>query len=467
MAPLSVLLVSNRGPISYRFDDAGVPQPRRGAGGLVSGLLPLVTGTDTTWLACALSDADRVAARDEGGNPTEVDGLRVRLTALDEADQTAALDVICNGTLWYLHHHLFNQPRQPCFDAAWWEAWESYRRINTRIAAEVAAIAPEGAAVLVQDYHLSLLAPALRVTRPDLRLVHFTHTPFAGPEALAVLPPEPRRELLTGLAAHHACGFHTARWRDGFVSSCTANGVQPPAVFVAPLGPDPADLAASADSDACRTARRALDERVGDRRLLVRVDRVELSKNLLRGFDAFAHLLTTRPEWRGEVVFAASCYPSRQRLPDYVAYQRDVTDAVEAINRRWGTASWTPVDYDAHDDYPRSVAALQRYDALLVNPVRDGLNLVAKEGPLLNERYGALVLSTDAGAWEELGEHAFGAHPFDVAGTADALHAALSLGPAARTARARELRAAAGARTPADWLADQLRAAEPVAAPRR
>jgi trehalose 6-phosphate synthase len=135
-----------------------------------------------------------------------------------------------------------------------------------------------------------------------------------------------------------------------------------------------------------------------------------------------------------------------------------VESLARQVNERWSTSTWEPVLLDTSDDFARSVAALRRYDVLLVNPVRDGLNLVAKEGPLLNETDGVLVLSREAGVFEELGEHALELNPFDVAGTADALAAALAMSPDERGRRAAALKAAAGARTPQDWLDDQLAA---------
>jgi trehalose 6-phosphate synthase len=192
----------------------------------------------------------------------------------------------------------------------------------------------------------------------------------------------------------------------------------------------------------------------------VRVDRIELSKNIVRGFLAYEDLLRTRPEWRERVVFGAFVYPSREKLPEYLAYRTEVEGTIARINDELGTPSWTPILYDATDDFPRSVAALRRYDVLLVNPVRDGLNLVAKEGPIVNERDGVLVLSRESGVAGELGDAAVMVNPFDVAGTSDALHAALTMSAADRAAHASAVRAKATARTPADWFADQLRAAE-------
>jgi trehalose 6-phosphate synthase len=232
-----------------------------------------------------------------------------------------------------------------------------------------------------------------------------------------------------------------------------------PATFVSALSPDHEDIRSTLESDECEAERAALDERLGTRRLILRVDRIELSKNLLRGFWAFDELLRTRPEWRGNVVFAALVYPSREALPEYLAYRQEVEALARMVNDRWATADWTPVLVDTSDNFAASVAALCRYDVLLVNPIRDGLNLVAKEGALLNQNDGVIVLSREAGVWEELGEAALTVNPFDVAGTAEALATALALNPAERAAQSKALRDAADRRRPRHWLEDQLAAA--------
>jgi trehalose 6-phosphate synthase len=456
MGERPIVIVSNRGPLSFSVADDGTPVARRGAGGLVSGLAPLVAGTDTVWVAAAMGDADRRAA---SSGVAEHDGVRARLLDLDVADHRAAYDVIGNATLWFIHHGLFDLARRPRFDATWHEAWAAYRRVNGVYAAVLAEEAPEGAVVLVQDYHLALVGALLAPLRPDVRVVHFTHTPFAGPDLFRVLPGSGREELLTGMAGHAACGFHSERWRTAFLHTCADAAVAAPHTFVAPLGPDGNDLARAASSDACADARARMTAAAAGRRVIARVDRIELSKNIVRGFLAYDDLLERRPEHRGNVVFAASLYPSREGLADYLAYRQEVAATVDRVNRRWATDTWTPILLDESDDFPASVALLCEYDVLLVNPVRDGLNLVAKEGPLVNERSGVLVLSPEAGAWDELGDAAIGADPCDITATADALHAALTLHGPERTERAERLRARAGARTPADWLADQLVAA--------
>jgi trehalose 6-phosphate synthase len=456
MAPRPVVIVSNRGPLSFRLDD-GELVARRGAGGLVSGLAPLVTGTDTIWIAAAISDGDRVAAEQ---GIVDAEGFRVRLLAVDPELYRQAYDVVCNATLWFLHHALYELARRPRFDTRFREAWAAYRAVNEAFAATVAEAAPEGAVVLVQDYHLALVATYLAPLRPDLRLVHFSHTPFAAPDMWRVLPSDLGRELLEGMAAHHACGFHSQRWADAFAACCAEQLRSTPTTFVAPLAPDAADIGRVAAGAACGEALTELDRAVGDRALVVRVDRIELSKNILRGFIAFEDLLERYPQWRERVVFGAFVYPSREGLPEYLAYRQEVESTVRRINDRWATAGWTPILFDPSDDFPGSVAALRRADVFLINPIRDGLNLVAEEGPLVNERDALLLLSPEAGVWDQLAGVARAVHPYDISGTADALADALAASPDERAVEAAELRRRAGARTPIDWLDDQLAAAD-------
>ncbi|MHB1139565.1 MAG: alpha,alpha-trehalose-phosphate synthase (UDP-forming) [Microthrixaceae bacterium] len=458
--PRPVVIVSNRGPLSYQLVD-GELVGRRGAGGLVSGLAPLVEEGRATWIAATMSEGDRLAAA--SGAPVSADGLSVQLLALDPEDHRLAYDVVSNETLWFVHHGLFDLTRTPAFDDDWWRAWQAYRRVNEAFAAAVCESAPRDAIVLVQDYHLTLLAPTVRVRRPDLSLVHFHHTPFAGPDSLRVLPPAARDEMLASLAAHHACGFHTDDWAANFSDALRrwlpGERADAPRVFTSSLSTDPEDIRATATSAACADQHRRLDDALGDRRLIVRVDRMELSKNIVRGFDAFDLLLERRADLRGRVTFLACCYPSRENVPAYARYRAEVEAAAARVNERWGDPGWQPVQLETDDDYPRSVAALRRYDVLLVNPIRDGLNLVAKEGPLVNGRGGQLVLSTEAGAWAELGTAAIGICPFDLVDTAEALARALDEPEAARTGRAAELRRLVSLRTPADWLEEQIAAA--------
>ena len=457
-------VVSNRGPLTFRQEPDGSLTRVPAAGGLASSLHRLLAGSGTTWASVTMGAADREAV---ARGLMHEEGLDLVPVVVDDDTYRQAYDVVANTTLWYCHHHLFDLPRRPRFDRHWWAAWESYRAYNRAMADVVTARAGEGDVVLVQDYHFSLLGRMLAEERPDLRTVHFLHTPFADPAMLGVLPDAVVAEMLDGMAGYVACGFHCHKWEAGFRSCYGAAGRAAPPTFVAPLGPDAGVLEAEAASAACAAAADALLAEVGGRRIIARTDRMEPSKNIVRGMLAFEELLTTHPEWRGEVVHVAFAYPSRQGLAEYLAYGADVVHTAERINHAFGAApgseGWTPIVLSVEDDRARSLAALTLSDVLLVNPVRDGLNLVAKEGSLLNTADGVLVLSHEAGAWEELelgGGGALGINPFDVSGTAETLRAALAMGAAERTERATALRQAVRARTSADWWADQLAAAQ-------
>ncbi len=450
-------MVSNRGPLSFTSDGEGAPVPGGSGGGLAATLHPMLRATGATWVAAAMSPADRRAA---SLGLMHEEGLHIVTVEPDEAAYKMAYNVVSNATLWFCHHHLWDLARRPRLDRRWQEAWDAYRSVNRAFADAVAAAAPIGARVLVQDYHLSLVGAMLSADRPDLRSVHFSHTPFADPCMLHALPSFAAGELLSGLAGFGACGFHTARWessfRAAFSDPALAAGAGAPQTFVAPLGPHPDALAAEAALEEVAAARSGLEELVGDRRLIVRVDRVELSKNILRGLWAFEELLEVRPAWRGRVTMLALAYPSREGLAEYLAYRAEIEHAVDRLNDTWGTGDWAPVVLRVADDRARSLAALGAYDVLLVNPVRDGMNLVAKEGPLVNRADGVLVLSKEAGAWEELHPAAIGVNPFDLTETAAALDQALSMDRDERAARAETLRKIVLGQTAADWLDRQL-----------
>jgi trehalose 6-phosphate synthase len=459
--PLSdTVLVSNRGPISYNFEAGGLVAGNV-AGGLAGSLRPLVAGTGATWVACAMDEADRAAA--EAGLMTD-DGLRIELVEPEPAVYNLAYNVVSNSMLWFCHHHLFDASRRPRPDRHWLEAWEAYRELNQLFAQRVAKVAPESGRVLVQDYHLALMGAELTRLRPDLHTVHFTHTPFADPSVLRMLPTSVGTELLGAMAGFGACGFHTQRWEAAYLAGqAMVDGAGRPdrpeqRTFVSPLSTDPELLRASASEPEVAVALARIEEQIGgaDRQVIVRVDRMELSKNLLRGFWAFDDLLDRQPERRERVVFVALSYPTRQGLPEYLAYHNEVESTVAHINERWGTPGWTPIVLEVDDDYPRSLAALSRYDVLLVNPVRDGLNLVAKEGPLVNTHDGVLALSREAGAFDELRSAVLEVNPFEVSGTADVLARALDMAAEERATRAASLRSLILARRPGDWLQDQL-----------
>lgn len=448
-----MVVVSNRGPLSFRFDDGGEPVAAGSGGGLAAALRSMLPGTEAAWVSCAMSDAD-AAAYDQG--LMRSDDLDLHLVRPSADVYRMAYGVVSNAILWFVHHHLFDTTHRPRFDRRWEEAWEAYRDLNDMFCDKVAEVAGHGASVMVHDYHLALLPAGLRKRRPDLRTVHFTHTPFADPGVLRILPAEVAEALLHGMAAAGGCGFHAPRWERGFLNCCADNGVATPRTFVSPLAVDAGQLEAHASDPDVRAARHRLDDIVGDRAAIVRVDRLEPTKNMLRGFWAYDQLLEERPDLRGKVVMLAFAYLSRQTLPEYLAYADEVRNVTEQLNERWGGGDWEPVVLEVADDPPRSVAALTRYDVLLVNPVRDGLNLVAKEGPVLNTRDGMLVLSREAGATYELSGPALEINPFDITATAQALGRALDMSTEEKSRRAGQLRSIISGRTPRQWLDDLL-----------
>ncbi len=453
-----LVVVSNRGPATFSVDANGSLVARHAAGGLAPSLVSALSGTGALWIATAMSDGDRRVAV-EGLPASLAGGTGLRLVDVGPEVRDLAYRVVANGTLWFLYHGLFDQVRQPRCDRSWHEAWAGYREFNRLIAEEVASSADEGATVVVNDYHLALLGSHLAGLRPDLSTVHFHHTPFCTPEELRILPNAVATELVGSLAAFGACGFHTRRWAESFRRCVEAVACEAPAVFVAPLGPDATELTRVVGSPGTVRKRAELLERLGGRALVLRSDRVELSKNLLRGFLAFGELLEERPELRSRVVFIARTYASREDLPEYVAYRTEVEELVARLSERFGSGRRPPVELEVADDFEASVAALCSYDVLLVNPLRDGMNLVAKEGPVVNDRHGVVALSREAGAFDELGSAALAVEPFDVSGTAAQLGRALDMDPVERARRSGELASVAAGRTPASWFAEVTGAA--------
>ncbi|GHF46603.1 trehalose-6-phosphate synthase [Streptomyces mashuensis] len=474
-----IVLASNRGPVSYRLGEDGSLTAGRGGGGLVSGLSAIGPEAGAVWVCAALGEGDRVAARRAGRRLDAADtgGQPVRMLDVPAETFAAAYNGIANSVLWFAHHMLWQTPLEPSFDAEFRAQWAAYEAYNAAFAEAVAEEAAEGGCVLVQDYHLTLVPGMLRVLRPDLRIGHFSHTPWAPPDYYRLLPDDIAEQVLRGVLGGDRAGFLTHRWADAFAACCaatlgaevvrTADGSAEAVRFegrttrlgVHGLGADADFLrerSRRADVDAWRAR---LREQVGPgRRTIVRVDRTELSKNIVRGLRAFRRLLEERPQWRGRVVHVAFAYPSRQDLAVYRDYMAEVGRTAQEINAAFGTEDWQPVALHLDDDFPRSLAAYRLADVALVNPIRDGMNLVAKEVPVVSDDGCALVLSREAGAAAELGEDALLVNPYDVEATARALHEALSMDPAERERRTKRLAAAATALPPARWFVDQLAA---------
>jgi trehalose 6-phosphate synthase len=491
-----VLVASNRGPVAFASGEDGGLVLRRGAGGLVSGLgqaaadapaeaLPMV------WVCAALGDADRRAVRSAPAGRLDLagydtGGTAVRMLDMDRTVFDRAYNAVANRILWFIQHLLYAPASQPVFGPAFRRDWAAYEAYNTMFTEALAHEAAPGASVLVQDYHLTLVAGQLRRMRPDLRIAHFSHTPWAPPEYFRMLPDDVGEQILRGMLGADRLGFLTDAWADAF-EEC-ARGlpgvrVEPRELIVAapaglpadgsagvpagprtvrigvhPLGVDAEELRerAAASDVAARAAE--LAKLAGGRRLIVRVDRTELSKNIVRGLAAYRELLRSRPEWRGKVMHLVCAYPSRHDLPEYREYTAAVRRLAAEIEDEFAEEGWRPLRLELSDDYPRSIAALSLAEVIVVNPIRDGMNLVAKEGPVVSRRDAVLVLSREAGACAEMGAAALVVNPFDIQATAQALHAALTMPPADRRRRAGELAAVAGRLPPRTWFTDQLAA---------
>lgn len=468
----AILVASNRGPVSFTLSEDGSLSMRRGGGGLVSGLSGVAKDLGVLWVCAALSDGDRGAVRLAPGGRLDQAGYAtgaLRMLDIPPATFHRAYNAVANSTLWFVHHLLYDTPNRPHFDARFRKEWESYQSYNEAFAMALAEEASPGARVMVQDYHLSLVPAMLRGERPDLRVAHFSHTPWAPPEYFSLLPDDIAAEVLEGILGADHAGFLTARWGWAFLDCCesvlgarvdraartvTHEG-RTTRIGTHSLGVDGEALWARAGEPDVESHMAALRAQVGERRLIVRIDRTELSKNIVRGLAAYREFLAAHPEWHGRVTHLAFAYPSRHDLPEYREYTAAVQRCAKEIEDEYATEDWDPLILNVHDDYPRSLAAYRLADVLLVNPIRDGMNLVAKEGPILS-RDSALVLSREAGAAAELGEHALTVNPYDVSATAAALHEGLTMPRGERARRGTLLAAAATALPPHRWFAEQL-----------
>ena len=465
---LDVVLASNRGPVSFVSSESGF-ELKRGAGGLAGALDPVARrlGEHATWVAAATSSTDRRAlAAGAADDLSEQLGYGVYL--LDIAPDTYAryYDVVSNRMLWFANHCLWDELAVKEFGREELDAWSNdYIPVNRQFADAVLELSSPSSIVLFQDYHLYLAPGMLRESRPDQVIFHFTHSSFCGEDGLERLPSPIPRTVIEGMLGADLLGFHVAAWVHGFFACCERIGAKVDRdtgcvehngrrtwVREYPIPIDAQELRELAAGEKAKRWAERFAERT-DGPLIVRSDRAEPSKNIVRGFEAFGMVLDRRPELSGKVHFAACLYPSRQSMPEYRRYTQEIEDAVSAVNARHPAS----IELFMQDDYDRTLGALSVYDVLLVNPIMDGMNLVAKEGPTVNQADGALVLSTGAGAYEELGDAAIGIEdPLDLEQTAAAISRALDLSMDERRERAEALRKQAVATKPGDWISSQL-----------
>ena len=473
MTQTPFVLVSNRGPVTFSEDG----EITRGGGGLVTALTGLVSHRKAVWIASAMSDGDILRAREADGHPFSVISplggeYEVRLVDSEAEAFDRFYNIFANPMLWFIQHYLWDISNAP--DVRQWEidAFElGYKVVNNDLAqAVIEEIAGKpDPVVMVHDYHLYTLPGIVREARPDVFLHHFIHIPWPQSDAWRVLPTEIRNELYEGLLANDIIGFHTQAYRRNFIQCCRdlldlevdfERGI----VFydgreiwirAYPLPIDAEATEKVGSSPRTLELEAELEQRRREH-LILRVDRADLSKNVLRGFTAFDLFLDQHPEFLEHVSFIAQLMPSRTDVPEYAEYLAKIEALVAVVNLRHGTPDWMPIQLKLRDDLEEAMASYRQYDVLLVNAMFDGMNLVAKEGPLVNQRDGVSILSENTGAHEELGEFAISVNPFNIQELADAIYSALTMEPERRKQRIDGLKAIVTERDPGDWVDDQL-----------
>jgi trehalose 6-phosphate synthase len=484
-----LVIASNRGPVTYEKDAAGQFQAERGSGGVVTALSSLTHITPLTWVAAALSEADReIAAMEDAELPACAQSeanLRVRFVNIDEDSFDKYLNVISNPLLWFVQHEMNDLLLEDrASQSEMWLAWrEGYVFANREFARAVAQEARRAGAApyaIFHDYQLYLAPGILRQEQPDLTLMHFTHIPWPGPETWHNLPGTWVRSICESLLACDIVGFQTTGAVQAFADTCrefvedvTVEENDQGYLNISkvseqgdklttwarayPISIDPRAVLEVYHSPEAAGWKQQLTAELGRyQNLIARVDRLDPNKNILIGFEAYRQLLLDKPVLRGQVIFLALLVPTRETVPEYIQYKEQTFELIDRINLEFGKPGWQPVQTYYGNDYARALAALSLADVVLVNSIADGMNLVAKEAVVVSEKNSVLVLSTNTGATEELGDYAIGVEPDDLAGTAQALGTALALPKPERAARNKALRGIIYQNDLANWLAAQL-----------
>jgi trehalose 6-phosphate synthase len=477
LASRQVIIASNRGPITFQLDENGKLSYQRGSGGLVTALTGLARQVTATWISCVMTEEDK---RWPGGKIPFADGktaVDVRFIAPDEEAYEGYYNVIANPLLWFLQHSMWDVPRMPVIDRQTWKAWsDGYMTVNREFAEEIIRQLKQidgSVLVMLQDYHLYLVAGYLRdqLKRKRPSILHFVHIPWPGPEYWGILPPSMRQAILIGLCAVDILGLQTREDALNFIRTCESylpganvnyrrgrvwyrNHATHVRDF--PISIDVQTLQRFAYSQQVEDYEKEIRDIVAERKLILRIDRSEPSKNIVRGFQAFGEMMDMHPEWIGKVTLLALLMPSRLTVEGYQEYLDELMAAAGWVNANYGGPAWEPVRILVGENYARAVAALKQYNVLLVNSIADGMNLVAKEGPVVNQRDGVLILSERTGAQQQLGSGAIVISPCDIFATGEALHQALSMPSEERHVLAERLRWLIEREDINDWLCRQL-----------
>jgi len=434
------VVVANRLPVDRIVDKDGLASWRNSPGGLVTALEPVLRARNGAWVGWH-------GAMDEHLAPFTYDGLRLVPVPLSEIEVTEYYEGFSNATLWPLYHDVV---RPPEFHREWWEA---YVHVNRRFAEHAAAVASEGAFVWVQDYQLQLVPQMLRDLRPDLKIGFFLHIPFPPTELFGQLPW--RREILEGLLGADLVGFQMPGGAQNFIRlvrqrvghKARRNIVELPNGRLVKAEAYPISIDAAGFEELARTPHiearaREIREQLGNpKTVLLGIDRLDYTKGLPQRLRAFGELLSEGRLSVDDVTFIQVATPSRERVHQYRVLRDDINAIVGQINGDSGRIGQQPIQY-LHDSYDRDeMAALYRAaDVMVVTPLRDGMNLVAKEYVATRwQNDGALVLSEFAGAADEL-RHAYLVNPHDINGLKETLMLAITSSPRERRRRMKALR---------------------------
>ena len=478
LAERPLILASNRGPVEHHMTQDGHPEARRGSGGVVTAFSSLAQSIEFTWVASAMGEGDRVVSNNGLGphvkSPLPGHKINLRYVVTPRRVYHKYYNVFCNPLLWFLQHYMWNPPYNPNVDASVHDAWDTgYVQVNQAFAQAIVQEAQEGnrpPIVIGHDYHLYLMPEFVRREISDAIIQHFIHIPWPSPRYWQMIPHYMTRRICAALCATDVLGFQAPQDRRSFLD--TVEEILPEAevdrnvhlitwqghqtqVKVYPISINVAEVQRIANSP------RALEyeARLAAHRneiTIVRIDRAEPNKNIVRGFKAYELMLSRHPELHGKVNFLAFLVPSRTHIRQYQRYMDEIKQAVNQVNSSFGNADWQPIVPFIENNYTQAIAGMKLYDALLVNTIMEGTNLVAKEGPVVNTRHGVLVLSESSGVHHQLAEGALSISPTDIEGTMEALYLAITMAPEDRKQRSSLLMDTVCREDITHWISRQL-----------
>ena len=472
----NLIVASNRGPVEF-FLRNGKIEMKRGAGGLVSTLLPFMSEVNGTWVASAMTEGDREVAGKYKKClvpiPEENPEFCVSLVGVDPEIYKDYYSVISNPLIWFVQHYMWDTPYVPVIDDKIHKAWhDSYVFVNKVFAERIieeAKNSEKHPLIMLQDYHLYTCPRFIREKLEDTFLSHFIHIPWPQSEYFSILPEYMQDSIVKGLLSNDIIGFHLEKYARNFLYTAEPyvdkvdydnylihHDGRVTYVKHYPISVDDKKLLENAKTSEVLKKEELIKKIKGKCFLIYRTDRADLSKNIIRGFMAYELFLEKHPEFHGKVKFLSTGMPTRQQIKQYCDYKDETYRIIDSINERFTKGGWKPIEQIFKADYSLVTAAFKHYDCLLVNPIVDGMNIVAKEGPIVNENNGILIMSNGAGSYEELKDNSIIINAYDITQTADAIYRAISMSIEERTRLIKGLKKTVHERNVYIWMQDQF-----------